>query len=1173
MIKYGCTGWLPNLFFCLLGLIASCILEAEPLRSIDVVGVGGGETYSQPLNENQPLPEGDFSLKAQVQLPLSEISYPVEQTKLSGTPKFTANEPLPNLLESDEIWVDYQAIQQGMSCPISLQIDARAVPFEYFGPESSVQPFSLRLHGESHLLRSIDIPLGKAKILPRDSAYLVKRYTAQADPDWRVVDDASRRVFMRLVQANLRDTENLELVLSKEVLFVNLRLSKVASGKPTDILVWDEIPKQIIDEGDKRLVRMNLKQILRQKMPEVLSSKNPLSLVELIVFTPKPKFLDSPNNTASSPPPTLIDLLRINYSADPWSGEDATGVELPVRHERLLGNRWRAHFDLSNLHATKKLKAIEYLRSYVASTNAAPCVAKILGTEAVVLEKRQVPTELLRLQNLASSWGGPFGLVKKDRYNEISEIELPHILAHVPFGVFAENQGISRVLASGKTQIWNGSGVQVTPLADTLGKVWMGTNGLHLTGKGGAVLLWKQAAVLPPHTYLFLHETSNPFVRNKERQVVLRFVDGTHVKRTYFSGEAIPLDSFTGRNLRGVELVLQLPEEPDSLTFEELVLFSIKARAASAVMKEEQPVWAWQPSTSIWVQMPSVGGRTSWSASQKLSGKVGELAALRIHHNLSQRAQQSCWLEVSIVGASHTANRKICPSGQAGETVLSMQYLLQQGFESGEPLRQLNWKVSDDALMPNTFGWLQVEYAFLNTLPVSKRLLAAYTVELEGQDVPPEIPEEEFWLDLASLGQAWLKYGDVHLQAADAHPMLENSVSTLGVVTEWKFIHKGALDSKLTTWSESSFKASLPPSPNERWLKLGLFSLLIFWAVILWRRGTLQSGLVDFWVSMKKFTQQLSFVLAYVAEGMWEFTQAQRQMLNLMFIATGWIVGLECLGSSFDETSIFYVLLALFLFSIFGALHAWRWKLKESTNEGKGGIYYWIVGNGTWPPMAIWMIVVVSILVLSVPILSNFLNTFGINGARILVSSMGVTELLLFAVGGVLSTTFLLIKAAPVGLAVLYGLSPWIGKLLHSSATVNMPTVRWFVLVVVLYGLGLEHIGEHGENYFFTFGALTVAVLLHAWILSMRQQIEKRWPNVAEQIYGGAGSAFFSGALIGLLITIILLISRLELIAEQVAVVVYFCLAAGTVLEIVALRRAQHVHSETTPHNQSERIV
>ena len=94
-----------------------------------------------------------------------------------------------------------------------------------------------------------------------------------------------------------------------------------------------------------------------------------------------------------------------------------------------------------------------------------------------------------------------------------------------------------------------------------------------------------------------------------------------------------------------------------------------------------------------------------------------------------------------------------------------------------------------------------------------------------------------------------------------------------------------------------------------------------------------------------------------------------------------------------------------------------------------------------------------------------------------------------------------------------------------------------------------------GANYFFTFGGLAAVLTWRAWLMAVRAHIEAHWPIVAAKIYGGAGTLYFTGVLIGLVLTALLTITKFEFLAEQVTIVVYYFLVAGTVLEIMALRR------------------
>lgn len=131
----------------------------------------------------------------------------------------------------------------------------------------------------------------------------------------------------------------------------------------------------------------------------------------------------------------------------------------------------------------------------------------------------------------------------------------------------------------------------------------------------------------------------------------------------------------------------------------------------------------------------------------------------------------------------------------------------------------------------------------------------------------------------------------------------------------------------------------------------------------------------------------------------------------------------------------------------------------------------------------------------------------------------------------------------------------------------------WAALTLVLYGIGLILKMRSGENYFFTFGGMAVVMVMRELFLVVEPRFRRAFPNIANPVYGGAGSLYFSGALVLLVGTATMLSLKLEPIAEQLAVVVYYCLVVGTVLEIVALRRNHYDHSgnlETVAANPFE---
>jgi hypothetical protein len=125
----------------------------------------------------------------------------------------------------------------------------------------------------------------------------------------------------------------------------------------------------------------------------------------------------------------------------------------------------------------------------------------------------------------------------------------------------------------------------------------------------------------------------------------------------------------------------------------------------------------------------------------------------------------------------------------------------------------------------------------------------------------------------------------------------------------------------------------------------------------------------------------------------------------------------------------------------------------------------------------------------------------------------------------------------------------------------------WAALTLALYGTGLSLKMGSGENYFFTFGGMAVVMVVRELFLVAEPRFRKAFPDIANSVYGGAGSLYFSGALVLLVGTAAMLSLKLEPIAEQLAVVVYYCLVIGTVLEIVALRRNQGDDPSSNPHN------
>jgi hypothetical protein len=250
---------------------------------------------------------------------------------------------------------------------------------------------------------------------------------------------------------------------------------------------------------------------------------------------------------------------------------------------------------------------------------------------------------------------------------------------------------------------------------------------------------------------------------------------------------------------------------------------------------------------------------------------------------------------------------------------------------------------------------------------------------------------------------------------------------------------------------------------------------------------------------------------------------------------------------------------------LFAALNSWRWRLQDETLSTHNFLRQWIVSKSLWPPRIIFVIAAITLALVFFGIVNQLSRAEGVEDFAQLLSDRGLISSLALLAIGILVDTKSLIVWIPMLFSVLYGFAPWLCAMIYRLTMPSAVLARWVVLGLGLYAMGLTHIGQPGQNYYFTFGGMVVVVIWYIWMEHTREPLQRRWPTVAEKIYGGAGSIYFSGALVGLAITVLLLVPRLQFLAEQVAVVVYYFLVAGTALEVVALRRDQNDQKLTIP--------
>lgn len=1018
---------------------------------------------SRTLANSGELLSGTYHIRANVQLPLNDLNYVLKRQpiKLFGTsannyinlspqpsaqPNISDQSPLPdrsdlssNIINADELWLIYRATSGSNQCGLTVEMDTEGMPYKKGDQTTLPTAVPLKLSSRSRQFRSDEVTLDGVKILPRDISYLIKRHFAvKPDSDWRIVKESNRHVVMRLVSVDLHNIDSIELAMNDRTQQVNFRLSRLNTGKPTDILAWDAIPKYEFIRGGNRWVRLDLVNAIRQQMPEALDASTPLTLVEIIAYVQK----DAESNTVDEAP---VRVLRANYS-EPVSGMGFGDIELPAQIESAGPGKWRWRISMATLNYTK-LDEIKFLRGRITPYKKG-CIAAIEQAEFVNLATRKVPAALTKIQDSVRSLGGPFGLARE----EGDEIELPKLLAHLPVGMLS---AVSLTLPPGGRQVWGDMGLTVnasgaSPLALTLD-----TGRLQLKGGGDVWLSWASAVSLPAQAYLSVRPSFYNEAMHGTR-VRLRFSDGYTETLPYSLGEAVSLRKFEGRRLVGADVFLRFPTKGGEVSIAEMSIFTVKVVGTTQALKESL---------------------------------------------------------------------------------------------------------------------------------ILDRMLNAYRVKLGDIEYAPNQPTASFWRDLIK-GQAWLDYGDVRWGGGEAKPVMSSLSPMLGMVKEWRFVQRGREGG-----ADAPLQAGVvkPPAtradsgnPYLRWLKLGFFILLVVWAVILWRRGRLQQIAVVIGSTVLQILY-LSLMLGQVfVRRLWNYSVEQRQVLNLIAVVILW-------GSALLWDALFPLVplgdelpSALIAIILFAGLHSWRWRLQKETSNPDNFLREWIVSKSVWPPRIIFVVAVITLVFILFGIVNQLLLAEDVEVFTQLLSDKGLVSSLALLAIGILGDTKSLIVWIPMLFAVLYGFAPWLCAMIYRltistnlmiSAGMTMPSAvlaRWLVLGLGLYAMGLTHIGQPGQNYYFTFGGMVVVVIWYIWMDRMRGSLLGRWPKVAEKVYGGAGSIYFSGALVGLAITLLLLFPRLHLLAEQVAVVVYYFLVAGTLHEVVALRRAQNDQKLTLPQKKPE---
>jgi hypothetical protein len=120
----------------------------------------------------------------------------------------------------------------------------------------------------------------------------------------------------------------------------------------------------------------------------------------------------------------------------------------------------------------------------------------------------------------------------------------------------------------------------------------------------------------------------------------------------------------------------------------------------------------------------------------------------------------------------------------------------------------------------------------------------------------------------------------------------------------------------------------------------------------------------------------------------------------------------------------------------------------------------------------------------------------------------------------------------------------------------NIVTIFWMLLAILLYCIGIITNNTQKENYYYTIGGIAVVMVLLHFSRLIKSHVSTVYPKIASYVYRSLSAVFFTWSIALLFITAFLVAARIEVLAEQVAFIVYYLLFAGVINEIIEIKKS-----------------
>lgn len=1015
----------------------------------------------------------------------------------------------------DELWFDYRDMGGSDNCELNFKADVLA-------GTAQKGTISSKLEGARDFakwLPVLRVQAASAAWLPKDNLYLAKRVLGMKfDEVWRYTQDGKNTVVQRRFQQNLDGLEALDFhfLPGTQITGINLHVAHGNRRTADTVIPWDAIPHQVESTaGGLTRVRLLIGEGLRQE-GNAKGNFQKIYLMEAVAF-----LAGKAGEIAQSRP--LKEVVFWAKEIKETTGDSGPSVKespilLAVRAESLAPGYKRWILDLRQLGRSKRpdVRLGRGTLEIRQSDQSLQCALQPLALRLVSLANGKEAFAIAEMRRWSSSYGGPFDAADPLK----KQVEWLEADAYVPLSLLPDRP----YPEPNKINMpeW---GLQFLVTRDW--RTSHSPDGFAFSGQGGWIeTTWELPDVLTQASSTLFLRTPQGAEHVRSGRAQIDFSGGSGTTINFLPNRPIPLGSaVSGKRVTRITLHLEMDNSPATLKMQELALFHPFLISQEKAFSARRPYWEFLPlraeengeriNGKPFLDKFVVHGAADpgkalprmWRTPVDILAK--NLTAIKVGYALSELPHEACWLTLRVRTERKQASLALCPAGIKGDLIQPLAQVVKE-LGAEETVLAFEWVANPyHATAPLTFD-IQTQLGSSSQPSVRELLMRDFSVKLGGQNHFPVAAANAG--DFFQGGSGWLDFGQIKLESWQTLN-IEAAFSPYFQVQKFAFESERPLTAK--------DRSQLFPSENRpsawpaRLTKLAFLAALGGAAWLLWRRGVWQKSGKVLWPPMYGLVKGLGTLsgrfLLWGAAAIYARRRALNRAALLAAFPSAWLLA-KLGGGAFLDGFLGFAA----MFSVAALWHEMRWGSRETTLNSK------------WPD--------------------------GVTPHEFLVILLATCMGLGWAVWAQGKGLPLFTALAPLA-GVSYFCLAWWKKILSGARSPAGGVLMLSGITAVLYALGLFQPYAQGENYFFTLGGIVAVFSWRAFMRYAREPIFCSRPSWAKIIYGGRGSIYFFGALIFLVITAGILMFNLAPFAEQVAVVVYYFLVAGTILEILALRR------------------